>query len=186
MKTIIEKIIYEPWPWYIGGPLIGIFVVVFLLVQKKQLGISTSFQYICAKISPLKPSYLRDNIKEKSWQFWFVTGMIIGGFLVFSFIPQYEIEIAQSTHSSLSELGLVDFTGFVPAEIFNFSFQSIVILILGGIAIGFGARYANGCTAGHAIMGCAQLAPASIISTVFFFIGGLAATYLLTPIILSS
>ncbi len=184
MNSLIHNVVYEPWPWYVGGPLIGIFVVLFLVIQKKQLGISTSFQYICAKVSPFKPSYLKDNIKEKSWQFWFVIGMIIGGFLIFSLIPPYEVSISAQTQSNLREIGLSDFNGFVPKDIFNFSIQSILILTFGGIAIGFGARYANGCTAGHAIMGCAQLAPASIISTVFFFVGGLIATYFLTPLIL--
>lgn len=184
MKTLINDIIVEPWPWYIGGPLIGLFVIVLLLLQKKQLGISSSFQYICAGLSPIKLDYFKIDLKTISWQFWFVGGMVLGGVLIFEFLPTYRVDVSKQTISTLTEIGITNFDGFVPDIIYNSSVKSALILLFGGVLIGFGSRYANGCTAGHAIMGCAQLAPSSIISTVFFFAGGLLATYFILPLII--
>ena len=182
MNKIINSIIYEPWPWWVGGPLIGIFVLVLFLLERKQLGISSSFQYICAKISPFKLEYFKDPQKV-SWQFWFVIGLVLGGIVLFYLNPSYQIAISQNTLRDLNELGVQEQKGFVPTELYQFNLSSGLVLLFGGLAIGFGARYANGCTAGHAIMGCAQLSLASIVSTVFFFVGGLLATYLILPLI---
>lgn len=180
MKDLIHQFIYEPWPWWIGGPLIGLFVISLILIEGKQLGISSSYQYVCAKISPWKLDYFKDPVKM-AWQFWFVIGLMLGGFLLHLMIPPYQIEIAETSVKTLGSIGISEQVGFAPAELYEFTFKSIVILIAGGITIGFGARYANGCTAGHAIMGCAQLSPASIVSTICFFVGGLFATYFIVP-----
>lgn len=182
MNKLINKIIYEPWPWWVGGPLIGLFVLVLLLSEKKQLGISSSYQYICAKVSPWTLDYFKNPDKNK-WQFFFIIGLVLGGAVVFYVVPTYSVAISSNTINDLSAIGVEPQAGFAPAELYNFSAGSVLVLGLGGIFLGFGARYANGCTAGHAIMGCAQLAPASIISTICFFIGGLAATYLIVPYI---
>lgn len=183
MNQIIKDLINDPWPWWVGGPLIGLFVIVLLLVEKKQLGISSSYQYICAKVSPLKLDYFKDPGKN-AWQFYFIIGVVLGGVIISSAIPAYQVAISDETVSTLENIGVTQQAGFAPAEIYNFSSSSLIILGLGGLFLGFGARYANGCTAGHAIMGCAQLAPSSIITTVFFFVGGLLATYFIIPLIL--
>jgi Na+/H+ antiporter NhaA len=78
MNEVIEKIIYAPWPWWVGGPLIGIFVIALLLIEGKQLGISSSYQYVCAKLSPIKLDYFKDPEKI-AWQFWFAIGLVLGG-----------------------------------------------------------------------------------------------------------
>ena len=97
--------------------------------------------------------------------------------------PSYQIDISPATVTVLESYGIQEQAGFVPVELYNFSAKSLVVLLLGGFFIGFGARYANGCTAGHAITGIAQLAPSSIVSTVFFFVGGLIASFLIIPLI---
>lgn len=184
MKEVFNKFIYEPWPWWLGGPLIGIFVVVLFLLERKQLGISSSFQYVCSKLSPISLEYFKDTSRSK-WQFWFVIGLVVGGLALNLIVPTYDINIADETLISLSELGIRSQPGYVPIEVYSFSsYKNILILLMGGLMIGFGARYANGCTAGHAIMGCALMSPGSIIATVCFFVGGLIATYFILPIIL--
>ena len=177
---MFEAIIYEPWPWYIGGPAIGIFVTLLLLFESKQLGISSSFPFMCNKIMPIKMDYFK-NQEKNSWQFWFVIGLVMAGFIIGITMPTYQVQISQDTIEQLSSIGISEQYGFVPQELFQFSKKSIMLLGVGGLCIGFGARYANGCTAGHAIMGFAQLAPASILATISFFIGGLLATYFILP-----
>ncbi len=177
----IHNVLFEPWPWYIGGPMIGLFVIGLLLIEKKQLGISSSLQYACSKLLPINWAYFKNTEKVK-WQLFFVIGLVGGG-IVCSFLPSYDVSIADSTKRQLSELGFGFNQGFYPTELFSFSFRNVTWLFLGGTMIGFGARYANGCTAGHAIMGVSQLSMASIISTACFFVGGLLATHIILPLI---
>lgn len=184
MSEIINKIITEPWPWWVGGPLIGIFVFVFLWTEGKELGISSSYQYICSRLFPLNLEYLKGSLSAGKWQTIFIAGMILGGVLLYFLIPEYSISISEDAKRRLSEIGVSDFTGYVPKELYNWNGKQLTALIIGGLLLGFGARYANGCTAGHAIVGMAKLAPSSIIATLCFFIGGLTATYLIVPLLL--
>ncbi|MCB9224082.1 MAG: YeeE/YedE family protein [Crocinitomicaceae bacterium] len=183
MNQLYDIIFVKPWPWWVGGPLIGIFVILLLIIERKQLGISSSYQYICAKVSPWKLDYFKEPEKN-AWQFFFILGVIAGGAILSFLTPAYEIGISEETIVTLDQIGIHEQKGFAPAEIYNFSTSSLLVIGLGGVLLGFGARYANGCTAGHAIMGCAQLAPSSIITTIGFFVGGLLATYLIIPLIL--
>jgi uncharacterized membrane protein YedE/YeeE len=180
MKQIVSDIVFNPWPWWVGGPLIGLFVIALLLLERKQLGISSSYQFICAKVSPFKLDYFKST-KKSQWQFWFVTGMVLGGLLISLLLEEAHVSVSTSTVETLNGIGVTDLEGYVPSQLYNTSTGSLVILLIGGLFIGFGARYANGCTAGHAIMGCAQLSVSSIIATVCFFIGGIIATYLIIP-----
>jgi hypothetical protein len=88
----------------------------------------------------------------------------------------------------LQALGLSDFSGLVPPELFSWSSLTsgpgLVAIVLGGFLVGFGARYAGGCTSGHAITGLATLQGASLLAVVGFFIGGLFTTYVLFPLLL--
>lgn len=183
MEKIYQLVVIEPWPWWVGGPLIGAFVIALLLLERKQLGISSSFQGICSSLSPIKFDYFK-NVEKTYWQIWFAAGLILGGLVIFYIVPVYQVDVSDETWVTLSDLSINEQLGYVPAELYGSNIQSLFILFVGGLSIGFGARYANGCTAGHAIMGCAQLSTASIISTVCFFIGGLVATYFILPFIL--
>lgn len=175
MNNLLNQLIYEPWPWYIGGPLIGLFVISLLLIEKKSLGVSSSFDEICQIGSKTKTS-------TSAWQITFVIGLILGGSIIYLVNDtSYTITISEGAKTKLSTYGVSNFEGYVPSQLFNFESVNIFILSIGGLLIGFGARYAGGCTAGHSIMGIALLAGSSIITTVGFFIGGLASTYLLIP-----
>jgi uncharacterized membrane protein YedE/YeeE len=183
MESLYKMIVLDPWPWWVGGPLIGVFVIVLLLLEKKQLGISSSFQGICSRLSPFKLDYFKE-VEKTYWQIWFAAGLILGGFVIYALVPPYQIAISADTVRTLSDLNVQAQVGFVPVELYSFSSKSLLVLLAGGLFIGFGARYANGCTAGHAIMGCAQLSKASIVSTLCFFIGGVIATHYILPFVL--
>ena len=73
---------------------------------------------------------------------------------------------------------------YSPVELFEtLTLKNIIILIIGGLLIGFGTRYAGGCTSGHAISGLSDLQLPSLIAVVGFFIGGLIMVHLLFPLI---
>jgi len=78
---------------------------------------------------------------------------------------------------------------FVPASLFSwgslFSLRGFILMVVGGFLIGFGTRYAGGCTSGHAIMGLSTLQLPSLIAVIGFFAGGLLMTHLFLPLILS-
>lgn len=182
----------QPWPWYIAGPVIGLTVPLLLLLGGKTFGFSSNFRHICAACMPGDLQFFKYNWKaEGGWNLVFLVGTILGGFLGGYLLANPEpIQLSASTVQALqTEMGLTDFTGYVPSEIFNWNFllsgAGLFIMIIGGFLIGFGTRYAGGCTSGHAISGLANLQFASLIAVIGFFIGGLLMTYIILPAILS-
>jgi hypothetical protein len=154
-------------PWYIAGPLIGLIVPILLIVRKKQFGISSSFRVVGSYLLP-RVAYFRYPREKDAWQVFFVLGIALTAFLVFflSGDPHPESK-AEAVYAQRA------------AHIYELA--SWPLFLLGGLLVGFGARYADGCTAGHCIMGNAQFAWASLLTTIAFFIGGLVATYFILP-----
>ncbi len=182
-------LLYQPWPWYVAGPIIGIMIPLLLIVGNKAFGISSNFRHICAACAPANVKFFQYDWKSGLWNLVLLLGVVIGGFLGgWVFANPEPIDLSESTVSSLQELGIQDFTGFVPADLFSWevlaSPTGIIVLAIGGFLVGFGTRYAGGCTSGHAISGLSNLQLASLIAVIGFFIGGLLMTYVLLPIIL--
>ncbi|MEX0994413.1 MAG: YeeE/YedE thiosulfate transporter family protein [Balneolaceae bacterium] len=182
--------LYEPWPWYIAGPLIGLIVPVLLIAGNRMFGISSSFRHFCAACLPSNISFFQYDWKEEGgWNLSFVAGVILGGFIAgFVFENPDPVAISGATVTALSEIGISSFDGLVPGDIFNWNNlltpSGLIVMVAGGFLVGFGTRYANGCTSGHGISGMANLQLASLIAVIGFFIGGLITTYLLLPLIL--
>lgn len=178
--------IFEPWPWYVSGPLIGITVPVLLIVGNKLLGISSSLRHTCAAVAPANISFLKYNWKEEAWNLFFAAGILLGGFIGGVILSNGEpVQISPETVEDIKALGIQSFEGLIPADIYNwdtlFSLKGFLVIVLGGFMIGFGSRYAGGCTSGHAIMGLSSLQFASLITVIFFFIGGLLMTWFIAP-----
>jgi uncharacterized membrane protein YedE/YeeE len=178
----------HPWPWYVAGPLIGLMVPILLLIGNKQFGISSTLRDFCALIVPKRFEYFRYELKEHAWRNFLVIGILLGGTLTMWLLPgDKELKISAKTIDDLRSLGINDFSGLVPVELFSgtslFSFRGFILIICGGFLIGFGTRWADGCTAGHAITGLSLLSSASLISVIGFFCGGLIATHFLLPLI---
>jgi len=95
--------------------------------------------------------------------------------------------ISEATLADMKAMGIIDTSGINPQELFNwnalFTFKGFILIVVGGFLVGFGTRYANGCTSGHAIMGLSILNWASLIAVVGFFVGGLVMTHLIFPFI---
>jgi len=180
-------LINQPWPWYVSGPLIGLFIPLLLIIGNKQLGLSSSIKHICAVCLPVKkiPFFNYDSKKE-AWNLFLVVGIILGG-VVTNYVVDlnYEVLINETTKAELKQIGLTDFKGFIPSELYNWSttLPNIVLMVIGGFLVGFGTRYANGCTSGHAIMGLSLLNVGSLVAVIGFFIGGLIMTHVLFPLI---
>ncbi len=150
--------IYEPWPWYIAGPLIGLTVPLLLLLANKQLGISSSFRHIGAMCTPKsRLPYLRGyDWRKQGWNLIFVVGIVIGAVIASRFLSAAPVVMLPETAGTL---------------------PGLTRLFIGGILVGFGTRYADGCTSGHTIMGISMLNSTSMVATAFFFVGGLITTW---------
>ena len=178
--------IKEPWPWYIAGPLIGLFVPLFLIFGNKNFGISSSLRHICAMCVPMKINYFNYDWKSEKWSLYYIAGILIGGFLTSQYmIGDGKVDISSHTVVDLTALGISDFSSYLPQDIFSWrellSRKGLVFMVIGGFLVGFGTRYANGCTSGHSISGLSNLQLSSLLATISFFVGGLIMTHLLLP-----
>lgn len=179
--------LFQPWPWYIGGPLIGLMVPLLLWFGGKQFGISSSLRHLCSACDLLGLDFFNYDWKRSGWwNLLFAFGVVIGGFLAGVVLKNPEpVAISEQTSTSLQHMGVDNFQGLMPADLFNWSvmdsLQGIVMLAVGGFLIGFGSRYAGGCTSGHAISGLANLQAGSLVAVIGFFAGGLFTAHVILP-----
>jgi uncharacterized membrane protein YedE/YeeE len=177
-----------PWPWYVAGPIIGSMVPLMLLIGSKSFGVSQNLEHICAMTQPkrVNVSFFQYDWKQYGWCISFVVGVAIGGFLAVDvFQHPGPIELSSATQEMLAEWGIKQGNGFYPSELYDLTPINILILAASGILIGFGTRYASGCTSGHAITGLATLQMKSLKAVIGIFAGGIIAAYLITPILIA-
>jgi uncharacterized membrane protein YedE/YeeE len=185
------ELLREPWPWYVAGPLIGLAVPFVYWYGGRKWGVSQSLQHLCAATVPGNIKYFAyDWWKQGAWNLTMIVGVLAGGFVGGRLLssPDDVVAISAATRSDLAELGIRDFSGMLPSDVFSLEAlltpAGVVLVVLGAFLVGFGARYANGCTSGHAISGLANLQPSSLLAVVGFFARGLIATHLLLSLIL--
>lgn len=184
------EIIKEPWPWYIAGPLIGLTVPALLIMGNKSFGISSSLRHICAACIPADINFFKYDWKKEAWNLFFVLGIFFGGIIAAHFLLNpSEITVNAALKTELAGYGITDYTNLVPAQLMNFesilTLRGFIMMVVGGFLVGFGTRYAGGCTSGHAIMGLSNLQWPSLVATICFMIGGFLMANLILPIILS-
>lgn len=182
--------LYKPWPWYVAGPVIGLTVPALLLLGNKKLGISSTLRQICAACYPAKVPLLHYDWKKDSWNLYFVAGILLGGFIGGNLFANPDpVEVAESTRRYFASFGIAEAYGLMPGEIFNwqtlFSLKGFLLMVIGGFLVGFGTRYARGCTSGHGIMGLSALQWPSLLAIVSFFAGGILFNRFVLPYILS-
>jgi uncharacterized membrane protein YedE/YeeE len=189
-KSMLE-LLSRPWPWYIAGPLLGLVAPLLLLLGNKVFGISSNLRHACAAVLPGDIAYFKyDWRREGGWNLVFALGILVGGFLAgWVFANPEPVAISAQTRADLAALGIRDFSGLVPNDLFSWSallsLRGLLVVVLGGFLVGFGTAYAGGCTSGHGISGVADLQPASFLALVAFFVGGILGTFVLLPLILS-
>lgn len=181
--------IYAPWPWYVSGPMIT-FIMFLLLMVGKNFGMSSNLRTMCTICgSGSKADFFKFDWKSQKWNLLVVIGAIIGGYLGSHFLSSdIAVAINPDTVADLKTLGFESAgTAYLPAKLFDnsalLSLKSVLILAIGGLLVGFGARYAGGCTSGHAISGLSDLQLPSLIAVIGFFIGGLTMIHFLFPLI---
>ncbi|WP_033956669.1 YeeE/YedE family protein [Psychroserpens jangbogonensis] len=181
--------ILQPWPWYVSGPLIAL-IMFTLIYLGKTFGMSSNLRTLCAiGGAGKKVKFFHFDWRSQLWNLIVVLGALIGGFIAHQFlsVPTH-IDLNPKTIEDLSQLGFENAgQSLLPAELYSwdavFSLKGILILVIGGLLVGFGTRYAGGCTSGHAITGLSSLQRPSLIAVIGFFIGGLIMTHLLFPLI---
>lgn len=183
------ELIKQPWPWYLAGPLIGLTVPALLILGNKSFGISSSFRHVCAICAPSKIPFFQYEWKKETWNLYFVAGILLGGIISTHFLYDWSaISIHADLASELANYGISDFSSLVPLDIFSWknvmTLRGSIVLVGGGFLIGFGSRYAGGCTSGHAIMGLSTLQWPSLVATSCFMIGGFAMANWILPFLL--
>ena len=179
----------QPWPWYVSGPLIGLTVPALLLSGNKTFGVSSSLRHICAACLPANISFFQYNWKRESWNLFFVVGILLGSFLSVRFLGnQGVVEVAPALINEMKQYGITDSSQFVPSQLLNWpnllTLKGFILMVGGGFLVGFGTRYAGGCTSGHSIMGLSNLQWPSLVATICFMAGGFIMVNLILPFIL--
>lgn len=182
------EFISQPWTWWVSGILIAATMFV-LLYFGQSFGFSSNLRTICSAAGGGKLVKFFDfNWKSQSWNLVFLLGAILGGFIAKTFLSDGNpVAISDNTIQDLAKLGFSAPQSVQPIELFSWesalTLKGFLILALGGLMVGFGSRYAGGCTSGHAISGLSDLQLPSLIAVIGFFIGGLIMTFVLFPLI---
>lgn len=181
--------IYDPWPWYVSGPMIAL-IMFLLLLMGKNFGMSSNLRTLCTICGAgNSASFFKFDWKEQKWNLIVVLGAIIGGFIGAHLLSgETAVDINPATVEDLKSLGFHSAgKAYLPELLFNLSaltnVKSLSLLAIGGLLVGFGARYAGGCTSGHAISGISDLQLPSLIAVIGFFIGGLLMIHFIFPLI---
>ncbi len=184
----MTDILFQPWPWYVSGVLIAIVLFLFFYYGEN-FGVSSNLETLCTIAGADKVSdYFKKDWKSKKWSLVFLLGLMIGGFIAKTWMSASSIDLNPKTIQELQSLGFYNAgQTYVPTELFSieslFTIKGFALLLIAGICIGFGTRYAGGCTSGHAITGLSNLQLPSLIAVIGFFIGGLLMTWVLFPLI---
>lgn len=183
------EIIKQPWAWYAGGAMAGLMVPVLLLLGNKHFGISSNLRHICASCFPANIKFFQYDWKKEIWNLFFVAGILIGGFIAAHYLSNPNpVDVNPALMAELKTYGITNNSQLLPSEIFSwqslFTVKGFILLVVGGFLVGFGTRYAGGCTSGHAIMGLSNLQLPSLIATICFMVGGFIMANLLLPFIL--
>jgi uncharacterized membrane protein YedE/YeeE len=180
----------QPWPWYVAGPLIGLTVPALAIIGNKSFGISANLRHACAACLPGKVPFFQYNWKKETWNLLFVLGIFVGGIAAVLLLgnPQ-PVQLHPALAAELQGYGIHSQSGLLPAELFSwsslFSIRGALMMVGGGLLVGFGTRYAGGCTSGHSIMGISALQWPSLVATCCFMAGGLAMVHFILPHILA-
>lgn len=184
METILGT-----WPWYVSGFLIGM-VMLCLIWLGKTFGMSSSLRSICSIIGAGKyVPFFAFDWKSQRWNLAVIAGAMLGGFVAVHYLSSpSNVTLNPQTVEQLDRLGIDAPQGkLLPDTIFGAaamqSPKMIFVLLIGGVLIGFGSRYAGGCTSGHAITGLSNLQIPSLKAVIGFFVGGLIMAHFILPMI---
>ena len=182
------ELLKQPWHWSVAGIAIGLTVPILLLLGNKKFGISSSLRHVCAMCFPADIAFFKYDWRKEIWNLFFVVGIALGAIIASQYLQNpNDLVIADATKQRLISYGITDFNNLMPRDIFAwnnlFTLQGLLFFVVGGFLVGFGSRYAGGCTSGHAIMGLSNLQIPSLIATCCFMIGGFVSANFILPFI---
>jgi uncharacterized protein len=185
----MNEFLKQPWPWYVAGALIGLIVPALLILGNKHFGISANLRHACAAFFPANIKFFKYDWKKEIWNLFFVVGILAGAFLAAHYLSDGRaIRVNPNLIAEVKSYGINDTASILPAEIFSWksllTLRGIILLVGGGFLVGFGTRYAGGCTSGHSIMGLSNLQLPSLVATISFMAGGFLMANLLLPLIM--
>lgn len=185
----MKEFLQQPWPWYVAGVIIGLIIPILLLIGNKHFGISANLRHACAACFPSRIPFFQYDWKKESWNLFFVAGIMAGALIAITVIPDpNHIVVHPKLADELKEYGITDYSSIVPTQLVSweslFSVRGLIMMAGGGFLVGFGSRYAGGCTSGHAIMGLSNLQWPSLVATCCFMIGGFIMANLILPVIM--
>lgn len=183
------ELLKQPWSWWAAGIIIGLTVPTLLILGNKSFGISSSMRHLCAMCFPAKLPFFNYDWKKEIWNIFFIVGVAIGGFVAVQFLGNDEpVKVAAETQQELREQGVSSFGELLPSDIFSWesllTLRGFIFIVIGGFMVGFGTRWAGGCTSGHAIMGLSNLQWPSLVATISFMVGGFFMTWVILPFLL--
>ena len=172
-----------------AGILIGLIVPMLLIMGNKSFGISANLRHICAACFPANISFFKYDWKKEVWNLFFAVGIITGGFLASTYLHDpAQVKVAPTLVADLAQNGIDNYSELMPLQVFNWNnlltIKGIMFIVVGGFLVGFGTRYAGGCTSGHAISGLANLQLPSLVATICFMVGGFISANLIVPFLL--
>ena len=184
------ELIKQPWHWSVSGLLIGLTVPLLLILGNKSFGISANLRHICAACFPANIPFFKYDWKKEVWNLFYALGIIIGGFVAAHFLHDpAQVQVAPTLAADLAAKGITDYSDLVPSQLFNWdnllTIKGLFFFVIGGFLVGFGTRYAGGCTSGHAISGLANLQWPSLVATICFLVGGFISANLIVPFLLN-
>jgi uncharacterized protein len=180
----------QPWPWWTAGIIIGLTVPALLFLGNKHFGISANLRHICAACLPANVKFFQYDWKKEAWNLFFSAGIIVGAVIATVLLQNPDpVQIHPELAGDLAANGITRIDGLVPADLFSWdsllTWRGLIMMVGGGFLVGFGTRYAGGCTSGHAIMGLSDLQVPSLIATISFMAGGFLMANLILPYILA-
>ena len=189
INSIMIEFLKQPWGWYVAGPLIGLTVPALIISGNKALGISSSLRHVCAACLPANIPFFNYDWKKEAWNLFFVAGIASGAVVIALFFSNPNpVAINPELVTELNSYGITDQRSLLPEQLFNWqqllTIKGLFFMIFGGFLVGFGTRYAGGCTSGHAIMGLSNLQLPSLIATTSFMAGGFIMANFILPFIL--
>ena len=185
------ELLQGPWHWSVAGVIIGLTVPALLLIGNRSFGISSSLRHICAACMPANIDFFKYDWKKETWNLMFVLGIFLGGIIAALWLHNPEPMIVHpELTADLATYGIdTAKTDLVPTELFSwdslFTLRGFLFMVVGGFFVGFGTRYAGGCTSGHSIMGLANLQWPSLVATICFMVGGFLTANFIVPILLA-
>jgi uncharacterized protein len=192
----LRDFISQPWPWWVAGPMIAL-IMFLLLWFGREFGMSANFRVMCAADGADEyADFFKFDWQSQGWNLMVALGALFGGYLAANYFSSPDGNVAHISEATMASLQKLSYfremnleAGQVPLvpEIYSweslFTWRGLLVIAGGGLLVGFGARYAGGCTSGHAISGMSALQLGSLYAVIGFFLGGLLMTHLLFPLI---